>query len=182
MPMKFVILDRDGVINFDSDQFIKSPEEWRPIPGSLEAIARLNQAGFRVVVASNQSGVGRGLFDMATLNAIHAKMHKLVAQAGGRIDAVFFCPHAADSKCACRKPKPGLLQEIGSRLRLDLKGVFAVGDALRDVEAALAVGASPLLVRTGKGQRTLDSGQLPADVPVYDDLFQATQAIIEATL
>lgn len=180
MPMKFVILDRDGVINFDSDQFIKSPEEWRPIPGSLEAIARLNQAGFRVVVASNQSGVGRGLFDMATLNAIHAKMHKLVAQAGGRIDAVFFCPHAADSKCACRKPKPGLFQEIGSRLHLDLKGVFAVGDALRDVEAALAVGARPLLVRTGKGQRTLDSGQLPADVPVYDDLFQATQAIIEA--
>ena len=177
--MKCVILDRDGVINFDSDQFIKSPAEWRPIPGSLEAIARLNQAGYRVVVASNQSGVGRGLFDMATLNAIHAKMHKLAGQAGGRIDAVFFCPHAADSKCACRKPKPGLFQEIGGRLHLDLKSVFAVGDALRDVEAALAVGARPLLVRTGKGKRTLEGGKLPADVPVYDDLLQAAMAIIE---
>jgi D-glycero-D-manno-heptose 1,7-bisphosphate phosphatase len=180
--MKCVILDRDGVINFDSDQFIKSPDEWKPIPGSLEAIARLNQAGYRVVVASNQSGVGRGLFDMATLNAIHAKMHKLAYQAGGRIDAVFFCPHAADSKCACRKPKPGLFQEIGSRLHMDLKGVFAVGDALRDVEAALAVGAQPILVRTGKGIKTLEAGQLPSDVPVYDNLLQAAQAIIETTV
>jgi D-glycero-D-manno-heptose 1,7-bisphosphate phosphatase len=179
--MKCVILDRDGVINFDSNQFIKTPDEWRPIPGSLEAIARLNQAGFRVVVASNQSGLGRGLFDMATLNAINAKMHKLAVQAGGRIDAVFFCPHAADSKCACRKPKPGLFQEIGSRLHMDLKGVFAVGDALRDVEAALAVGAKPVLVRTGKGTRTLEAGQLPDDVPVFDDLMQAALAIIEST-
>lgn len=178
--MKCVILDRDGVINFDSDQFIKSPDEWRPIPGSLEAIARLNQAGFRVVVASNQSGVGRGLFDMATLNAIHAKMHKLTAQAGGRIDAVFFCPHAADSRCACRKPRPGLYHEIGSRLHMDLKGVFAVGDALRDVQAALAVGARPILVRTGKGMKTLEAGQLPEEVPVYDNLLQAALAIIES--
>jgi D-glycero-D-manno-heptose 1,7-bisphosphate phosphatase len=177
--MKCVILDRDGVINFDSDQFIKSPDEWRPIPGSLEAIARLNQAGFRVVVASNQSGVGRGLFDMATLNAIHAKMHKLTALAGGRIDAVFFCPHAADSKCGCRKPRPGLFQEISSRLHMDLKGVFAVGDALRDVQAAMAVGAKPVLVRTGKGMKTLQAGQLPEDVPVYDNLLQAAMAIIE---
>jgi D-glycero-D-manno-heptose 1,7-bisphosphate phosphatase len=180
--MKCVILDRDGVINFDSDQFIKSPDEWKPIPGSLEAIARLNQAGYRVVVASNQSGVGRGLFDMATLNAIHAKMHKLTALAGGRIDAIFFCPHAADAKCACRKPKPGLFLEIGSRLHIDLKGVFAVGDALRDVEVALAVGARPILVRTGKGKRTLEGGQLPADVPVFDNLLQAAQAIIEAAI
>jgi len=180
--MKCVILDRDGVINFDSDQFIKSPDEWRPIPGSLEAIARLNQAGFRVVVASNQSGVGRGLFDMATLNTIHAKMHKLTAQAGGRIDAVFFCPHAADSKCACRKPRPGLFQEIGSRLHMDLKTVFAVGDALRDVEAALAVGAKPILVRTGKGMKTLAAGQLPQDIPVFDNLLQAAQAIIDTTV
>lgn len=177
--MKCVILDRDGVINFDSDQFIKSPDEWRPIPGSLEAIARLNQAGFRVVVASNQSGVGRGLFDMATLNAIHAKMHKQTASVGGRIDAVFFCPHAADSKCACRKPRPGLFLEIGSRLHMDLKGTFAVGDGLRDVEAALAVGAKPILVRTGKGLKTLEEGQLPKDVPVFDNLLQAAMAIIE---
>ncbi len=180
--MKCVILDRDGVINFDSDQFIKTPDEWRPIPGSLEAIARLNQAGFRVVVASNQSGVGRGLFDMSTLNAIHAKMHKLTAQAGGRIDAVFFCPHAADSRCACRKPRPGLFQEISSRLHMDLKGVFAVGDALRDVEAALAGGAKPILVRTGKGMKTLAAGQLPANVPVYDNLLQAAQAIIDTAV
>lgn len=180
--MKCVILDRDGVINFDSDQFIKNPDEWKPIPGSLEAIARLNQAGFRVVVASNQSGVGRGLFDMATLNAIHAKMHKLAAVAGGRIDAVFFCPHAADSKCACRKPKPGLFLEIGSRLHMDLKAVFAIGDALRDVEVALAVGAKPILVRTGKGMKTLEAGQLPKGVPVFDNLLQAAQAIIEATV
>jgi D-glycero-D-manno-heptose 1,7-bisphosphate phosphatase len=179
--MKCIILDRDGVINFDSDQFIKNPEEWLPIPGSLEAIARLNQAGFRVVVASNQSGVGRGLFDMATLNAIHSKMHKLAYQAGGRIDAVFFCPHAADSKCACRKPKPGMLQDIGTRLHMDLKSVFAVGDSLRDIQAAQAVGAKPVLVRTGKGTKTLEGGELPEDVPVFDNLLQAAIAIIEAS-
>jgi len=176
--MKLVILDRDGVINFDSDQFIKSPQEWLLIPGSLEAIARLNQAGYRVVVASNQSGVGRGLFDMSTLNAIHAKMHKLVAQAGGRIDAVFFCPHAADSKCACRKPKPGLFQEIAERVRSDLRGVPAIGDSLRDLQAALTVGAQPMLVKTGKGVRTLEGGQMPEGIPVYENLADAVRAIL----
>jgi D-glycero-D-manno-heptose 1,7-bisphosphate phosphatase len=176
--MKLVILDRDGVINFDSDQFIKNPQEWKPIPGSLEAIAQLNQAGFRVVVASNQSGIGRGLFDMAMLNAIHAKMHKLAALAGGRIDAVFFCPHPADSRCQCRKPKTGLFLDIAARLHLDLKDVPAVGDALRDIQAALKAGARPMLVKTGKGQRTLDSGELPAGVPVFDNLLVAAQAII----
>src|SRR5215467_2526891 len=108
--LRLVILDRDGVINRDSDQFIKSPEEWRPIPGSLEAIARLNHAGYRVVIATNQSGIGRGLFDMATLNAIHEKMHKALAAAGGRIDALFYCPHTADSQCECRKPKPAMFR------------------------------------------------------------------------
>lgn len=176
--MKLVILDRDGVINFDSDQFIKNPQEWQPIPGSLEAIARLCQAGYRVVVASNQSGVGRGLFDMSTLNDIHTKMHKLVVQAGGRIDAVFFCPHAADSRCNCRKPKPGLFQEIATRLRRDLRGVPAIGDSLRDLQAALAVGARPMLVKTGKGLRTLEGGQMPEDTPVYEDLADAVQAIL----
>ncbi len=176
--MKLVILDRDGVINFDSDQFIKNPQEWQPIPGSLEAIARLCQAGYRVVVASNQSGVGRGLFDMSTLNAIHAKMHKLVAQAGGRIDAVFFCPHAADSRCACRKPKPGLFQEIATRMRRDLRGVPAIGDSLRDMQAAHAVGARPMLVKTGKGIRTLEGGQMPEGTPVYEDLADAVRAIL----
>jgi len=176
--MKFVILDRDGVINYDSDQFIKSPEEWKPIPGSLEAIARLNQAGYRVVVASNQSGVGRGLFDMAMLNSIHAKMHKLVAQAGGRIEAVFFCPHPADSACACRKPKPGLLREISSRYHLELKGVPAIGDALRDLEAAAAVGARPILVLTGKGRKTLEAGHLPPGVRTHADLAEAVQFLL----
>ena len=179
--MKLIILDRDGVINYDSDQFIKSPQEWNPIPGSLEAIASLNQAGFRVVVASNQSGVGRGLFDMATLNAIHARMHKLVAQAGGRIDAVFFCPHAADSRCQCRKPKPGLMQEIAARLHVDLRGVPMVGDALRDIQAAVAVGARPILVKTGKGTRTLEAGELPEELAVFEDLREAANVIISET-
>lgn len=176
--MRLVILDRDGVINFDSEQFIKTPDEWRPIPGSLEAIASLNQAGFRVVVASNQSGVGRGLLDMATLNAIHGKMHAMLARAGGRIDAVFFCPHAADSRCACRKPKPGLLQEISLRYHADLKGVPVIGDSLRDLQAARAAGATPILVRTGKGTLTLQAGDLPEDTRVFDDLAEAARALL----
>lgn len=176
--MKLVILDRDGVINYDSEQFIKTPDEWRPIPGSLEAIASLNQAGFRVVVASNQSGIGRGLLDMATLNAIHSKMHSMLARVGGRIDAVFFCPHAADSRCACRKPKPGLLQEIAVRYHVDLRGVPVIGDSLRDLKAAQAVGAAPILVCTGKGRLTLQNGGLPADTRIFDDLAAAVRALL----
>ncbi len=176
--MRLVILDRDGVINYDSDQFIKTPDEWRPIPGSLEAIASLNQAGFRVVVASNQSGVGRGLLDMATLNAINGKMHAMLARMGGRIEAVFFCPHAADSRCACRKPKPGLLLEIGLRYHVDLKGVPVIGDSLRDLQAARAAGATPILVRTGKGSLTLQAGDLPADTYVFDDLAEVARALL----
>jgi D-glycero-D-manno-heptose 1,7-bisphosphate phosphatase len=168
--MKLVILDRDGVINHDSDQFIKNPEEWRPIEGSLAAIARFNHAGFRVVVATNQSGIGRGLFDMATLNAIHDKMHRAVAQHGGRIDAVFYCPHPADSTCSCRKPRPGMLTEIAARYHTDLSGLPAIGDALRDLEAAAAVGAVPVLVRTGKGKQTEAAGQLPVGTTIFDDL------------
>ena len=165
-----MILDRDGVINVDSAQFIKTPEEWKPIPGSLEAIARLTHAGWRVVVATNQSGIARGLFDMSTLNAIHAEMHRAVALAGGRIDAVFFCPHAADSNCECRKPRPGLLLEIGERLNVDMAGVPLAGDSLRDLEAAAAVGARPMLVLTGKGRKTRAAGGLPAGTEVFDDL------------
>ena len=168
--MKLVILDRDGTINQDSDQYIKSPAEWKPIPGSLEAIARLTQGGWRCVVATNQSGIARGLFDMATLNAIHAEMHRRVAQVGGRIDAIFFCPHAADSNCECRKPKPGLLREIASRLDVELAGVPMIGDALRDVEAAAAVGAKPYLVLTGKGRKTREAGGLPPGTEVVADL------------
>lgn len=168
--MKLIILDRDGVINHDSDLFIKSPDEWKPIPGSLEAIARLNQNGWRVVVASNQSGIGRGLFGMDTLNAIHDKMVKSLAQVGGRLDAIFFCPHAADSTCDCRKPKPGMYRDIGERFNFDLAEVPVVGDSLRDLEAAVAVGSTPYLVLTGKGGRTLDEGGLPAGTRIFPDL------------
>ena len=175
--MKLVVLDRDGVINHDSDQYIKSPEEWKPIAGSLEAIARFTQAGYRVVVATNQSGLGRGLFDMAALNAMHDKMHKAVNQLGGRIDAVFFCPHAADASCNCRKPQPGMLREIAERFNVDLAGVAAIGDSLRDLEAASAVGARPVLVLTGKGQLTLAAGGLPAGTEIHRDLAAAALAL-----
>jgi D-glycero-D-manno-heptose 1,7-bisphosphate phosphatase len=168
--MKLLVLDRDGTINFDSDQYIKSPAEWKPIPGSLEAIARLTQAGWRVVVATNQSGVARGLFDMATLHSIHAEMHRAVNHAGGRIDAIFFCPHAADSNCECRKPKPGMLREIAARMNVDLAQVPVVGDSLRDLEAAAAAGAQPYLVLTGKGAKTFEAGGLPPRTQIFPDL------------
>ncbi len=171
--MKLIILDRDGVINFDSDQYIKSPEEWRPIPGSLAAIARLNQWGYRVVVATNQSGVGRGLFEMDTLNSIHEKMMKAAAQEGARIDAIFFCPHTQTDECQCRKPRPGMLQEIASRFNADLKGVPVIGDALRDLQAAVAVDARPILVLTGKGKKTANDPELPPGTQVFADLSAA---------
>jgi D-glycero-D-manno-heptose 1,7-bisphosphate phosphatase len=167
---KLIILDRDGVINFDSDQFIKSPDEWKPIPGSLEAIARLCQADYRVVVATNQSGIGRGLFDMPMLNTIHDKMHKACAQVGGRIDAVFFCPHTNDADCGCRKPKSGMLEEIAMRYGVSLKGVPSVGDSLRDLEAAARLGAQPILVLTGKGLKTQAKDGLPENTLIYPDL------------
>lgn len=171
MPTKkLIILDRDGVINVDSDLFIKSPDEWKPIPGSLEAIARLNQWGWRVVLASNQSGVGRGLFGMDMLNAINEKMVKSLAQVGGRLDAIFFCPHAADSPCDCRKPKPGLLRQIGERFNVDLAGVPCVGDSLRDLQAGVAMGCTPYLVLTGKGMKTRDDPNLPPGTLIFDDL------------
>ncbi|MDR2259617.1 MAG: D-glycero-beta-D-manno-heptose 1,7-bisphosphate 7-phosphatase [Azoarcus sp.] len=168
--MSLIILDRDGVINYDSEQFIKSPDEWRPIPGALEAIALLNRWGWRVVVASNQSGVGRGLFDMDMLNAIHDKMVKSLAQIGGRLDAIFFCPHPADSTCDCRKPKPGMLLEIGERFNTDLTGVPVVGDSMRDLQAAVTVGGLPCLVLTGKGEKTRADPQLPSQTVIFDDL------------
>ena len=175
---KLIILDRDGVINYDSDQSIKSPDEWRPIPGSLEAIARLNHAGFRVVVATNQSGLGRGLFDMATMVAINEKLHKALAHVGGRIDAVFYCPHTADSDCDCRKPKPGLLTEIGQRFGVDLTGVPCIGDSLRDLQAAQAVGAQPILVLSGKGEKTLRDGNFPTNTVIFPDLAFAAAALL----
>lgn len=178
--MKLVILDRDGVINFDSDQYIKSPAEWKPIPGSPEAIARLNQAGYRVVVATNQSGVGRAMFDMDTLNAIHDKMHKTLSAAGGRIDSVFYCPHAADAGCDCRKPLPGMLERIAACYNTDLANVPLIGDSVRDLQAAVAIGARPMLVLTGKGKKTKDSPDLPEGTLVFADLAAAVDFILKA--
>jgi D-glycero-D-manno-heptose 1,7-bisphosphate phosphatase len=176
--VKLVILDRDGVINRDSDQFIKSPDEWRPLPGALEAVARMNHAGFRVVIATNQSGVGRGLFEMATLNAIHEKMHRALALASGHVDAVFFCPHTADAQCECRKPKTGMLKEIAVRFGIDLAGVPCIGDSLRDLIAADAAGAQPILVLTGKGEKTLREGGFPANTVIFPDLAFAASALL----
>ena len=178
MPNKLVILDRDGVINFDSAQFIKSPAEWKPIPGSLEAIARLTQSGYKVVVATNQSGVGRGMFDMEMLNQIHAKMHKAVVAQGGRIDAIFYCPHTADSKCDCRKPKPGMFKRISETFNVDLAGIPAVGDSLRDLQAGGALGCQPMLVLTGKGEKTKGEGDLPAGTLEFADLAAAVDHIL----
>lgn len=162
--MKLVILDRDGTLNEDSDDYIKSEAEWVPLPGALEAIAKLNHAGWHVVVASNQSGLGRGLFDVAALNAMHAKMHKLLALAGGRVEAIFYCPHAPDQGCNCRKPKPGLFEQIGERYGISLKGVPTVGDSARDIMAGAAVGCEPHLVLTGKGA-ALRGQALPDNFP-----------------
>ena len=176
--MKLAILDRDGVINFDSDHYIKSPAEWRPIPGSIEAIARLHQNGYRVAVATNQSGIGRGLFDMATFNAINDKMMEMVFRQGGRIDALFFCPHTAVEQCNCRKPRTGMYEEIGARFHTELKGVPCVGDSLKDMQAADAVGAQAILVLTGKGRKTQEDGGLPKKTLVFEDLAEASRHII----
>ncbi len=178
--MSLIILDRDGVINHDSDDFIKSPAEWEPIDGSLEAIARLNYAGYRVVVITNQSGIARGLFDVDTLTKIHSKMRRMLAQVGGKIEAVLYCPHGPDDECSCRKPQDGAYLELSSRLRIDLKDVPAVGDSLRDLQAAQSVGAKAILVKTGKGLNTLEGG-IPEGVAVYDDLAAAVNSLLEAT-
>ena len=179
--MHLIILDRDGVINQDSDDFIKSPNEWQPITGSLDAIARLNQAQYRVVIASNQSGIARGLFSIETLNQIHDKMHLMLADLGGKIDAIFFCPHGPDEQCVCRKPKPGLFEEIALRFNHDLNKVYTIGDSLRDLQAAYAAGSLPILVKTGKGQQTqqvLKTYSELANTPVYPDLASAVDNIL----
>jgi D-glycero-D-manno-heptose 1,7-bisphosphate phosphatase len=176
--MQLIILDRDGVINQDSDEYIKSPTEWIPIRGSLEAIARLHRAGWRVIVATNQSGIARRLFDLDTLARIHKNMHQRVVETGGLIDAVFFCPHGPDDNCSCRKPRPGMFRDIAERLHINLEGVPAVGDSLRDIQAAAAAGARPLLVKTGKGFGTVSNPELDPDVPVYDDLYSAVDALL----
>ena len=175
--MQLVILDRDGVINEDTPDHIRSPEEWQPLPGSLEAIARLNRAGWHVVVATNQSGIARKFYDLDTLVRIHEKMHRAVREAGGQIDAVFFCPHVAQDNCHCRKPAPGLFLDIARRLRIELQGVPAIGDSLRDLQAARAVGARPILVKTGQGMLTLEHGVEP-DIAVFNNLGCAVDALL----
>jgi D-glycero-D-manno-heptose 1,7-bisphosphate phosphatase len=177
--MQLIILDRDGVINEDSDDFIKSPSEWSPIRGSLEAIARLHRAGWRVVVATNQSGIARKLFDLDTLARIHETMHRRVIESGGLIDAVFFCPHGPDDGCRCRKPLPGMFHDIAERLHLNLAGVPAIGDSLRDLQAAQAAGASPMLVKTGKGFGTVSHPDFDRSLPVFNDLYSAVNHLLD---
>jgi len=175
--VRLLILDRDGVINADSDQYIKSPEEWVPIPGSLESIARLCRADYRVVIATNQSGIARGLLTLDMLNRIHARMLEHIHQKGGEIDAILFCPHGPDQDCPCRKPRPGMMRELAERLKISLNEVPAIGDSLRDLQAARAAGALPVLVRTGNGMEaagTLSRDESLRNVPVYDDLAAFT--------
>lgn len=175
--MKYIILDRDGVINQDSDAYIKSPEEWIPVEGSLEAIELLNRHDYHVVVATNQSGLARGLYDEPTLFQIHAKMQQMVAAKGGRISAIFYCPHGPDDGCDCRKPEPGLLRQFAERANVSLEGIPFIGDTLRDIQAAQAVGANPVLVKTGKGERTLQDNP-DLKVPVFKNLLEAAKEII----
>jgi D-glycero-D-manno-heptose 1,7-bisphosphate phosphatase len=173
---RYILLDRDGVINHESDDFIKSPEEWQPIDGSLEAIALLNEHGYKVAVITNQSGVARGLFDAATLEKIHAKMRRMAEEKGGKIEAIYFCPHGPDDNCNCRKPKPGLLEQFAADNNVSLSGMPVVGDSLRDLQSAQAVGASPILVKTGKGQKTLIENP-NLNIPVFENLYDAAKYI-----
>ncbi len=170
------MLDRDGTINADSPDFIKSPAEWRPLPGSLDAIARLCRAGYTVAVASNQSGIARGLFDRRALHRIHAKMRRAVRAAGGEIDRIVYCPHHPDDGCDCRKPEPGLLVRLARQYGVELAGVPVIGDSARDLQAARRAGARPILVRTGNGRRTEARGEA-GDVEIYDDLAAAARAL-----
>ena len=173
---RYVLLDRDGVINHDSDEFIKTPEQWLPMDGSLEAIALFNKHGYKVVVVTNQSGLARGLFDAAMLERIHAKMRRMTAEKGGKIDAIYFCPHGPDDGCNCRKPKPGLLETFAGDHNVKLSGIAVIGDSLRDLQAAQAAGANPILVKTGKGQQTLQKNP-NLNIPIFENLYDAAKYI-----
>ncbi|KIU50187.1 MULTISPECIES: D-glycero-beta-D-manno-heptose 1,7-bisphosphate 7-phosphatase [Pseudomonas] len=175
--MKLLILDRDGVINQDSDAYIKSLDEWIPIPGSIEAIAQLSKAGWTVAVATNQSGIARGYYSLATLDAMHARLRELVAAQGGEVGLIVYCPHGPDDGCDCRKPRPGMLRTIANHYAVDLAGVWFVGDSKGDLEAARAVDAQPVLVRTGKGEQTLSKG-VPEATLIFDDLASIASALI----
>lgn len=176
--MPFIILDRDGVINYDSDEYIKSPEEWRPIPGSLEAIAKLNQHDFRVLIATNQSGIARGFYDVPTLDLIHTKFLNELAAVGGYVEEIFFCPHHPNDRCYCRKPNPGLLYQMQSKYALSLNELFLIGDSATDVEVAQKAGCSPILVLTGKGQITLNKYPELRQIPYFPDLSQAVDHVL----
>ncbi len=173
---RYILLDRDGVINQDSDSFIKSPEEWQPIEGSLDAIALLNRHGYKIAIITNQSGLSRGLFDEAMLEKIHAKMQQMVEEKGGKIDAIYVCPHGPGDGCNCRKPKPGMLETFASEHSVDLKGIAFIGDSLRDMQAARTVGAIPILVKTGKGQKTLTNNP-GLHILFFENLYEAARHI-----
>jgi len=176
--MPFIILDRDGVINYDSDVYIKSPEEWHPIPGSLEAIAKLNHAGYRVLIATNQSGIARGYYDLPMLEKIHAKLTAELAKVDGEIEEIFFCPHHPDEKCNCRKPKPGLFHDMKKKYGFNFQETYFIGDSATDMEVAEAVGCKPILVLTSKGQQTAETNPHLADIPHYQNLAEAVEALL----
>ena len=173
-----VVLDRDGVINADSPDYIKTPDEWHALPGSLAAIARLKQAGFEVAIATNQSGVGRGLFSIDTLWDIHHKMLAEILAAGGYVKRIFFCLHTPEDNCECRKPKPGLLIQVAEYFACGFDHMIMIGDAARDLQAAKTVGARPILVRTGKGSTTETELSQTEELEIYDDLDAAVTALI----
>ena len=175
--LKLLILDRDGVINYDSDAYIKSVAEWIPLPGSIEAIAQLSKAGWTVAIATNQSGIARGYYDVATLDAMHARLRALVAQQGGEVGLIVYCPHGPNEGCACRKPKPGMLQSIAAHYGADLAKCWFVGDSLGDLQAAQAVDSQPVLVKTGKGLQTL-AKVLPVNTLIFDDLAAVAAELI----
>ena len=177
MTQAYVLLDRDGVINVDSDDYIKTPEEWKPIPGSLEAITLFNKNGYKVIVITNQSGLGRGFYTESTLAEMHQKMHRLTEEKGGRIDAIYVCPHTPDDQCLCRKPKPGLLLQFAKEKNISLADVYFIGDKLADIQAAEAAGANPILVKTGKGQKTIKNNP-KLNLPIFENLHDAAKFII----
>lgn len=179
MSQAYVLLDRDGVINFDSEDYIKSADEWKPIPGSLEAIALLNNNNYKVVVITNQSGLGRGLYDEAILDDMHDKMHRLARDKGGKIEAIYYCPHIPSDNCQCRKPKPGLLNKFAEEKNKSLMDTFFIGDKLADIQAAETAGAKPILVKTGKGQTTLINNP-GIKHPVFENLYDAAKYIVSA--
>lgn len=179
---KLVILDRDGVINYDSDEYVKTVDEWIPLPNSMKALGKLKKAGYRIAVATNQSGIARGFFSIETLDAMHKKMSDLAAEEGASFDHIAYCPHGSDDNCDCRKPLPGLITQIEGALNISTEECYMVGDSLRDLQAGQAKGMKAALVLTGKGQRTLDKGKGLKDVPVFNDLNAFVDALIQSDI